>query len=438
MNGAGRGPRARLRSLPSAIAAAVVTASVAASAAEATQVSLGRAVRLALQKNPTVLIARAEIVRAQGLLAQARAQSIPVVGGTGQFLRLNVNRVFEGVVTQPATQGNITGTLTVPLVAPRAWALWSHASENVDVAAATSDDTRRTVAIATGHAYLGVLAQKHLLEANVRSRDTARAHLEDTHARFVTGEGNRLDEVRAGQVLAADEALVEDSQAAVVTAQEALGVLAGQDQPLDVEENPSLDPVPPLEEGLAMATHRRSDVVAANERRRYAHEVHRDNWMEIAPSLMGSFEAFYQDPTTSLLTTTTGWQAQLLLNLPIYDGGYTCGLGMEREALEEQAGIALEGVVRQARSDVRATYETLLRARAALPRSLEASRLAREALALTSRAYLAGASTNLAVIDAEQTSRDADIAAEMAADTERQATLDALAAVGRFPYSPEK
>jgi outer membrane protein TolC len=238
--------------------------------------------------------------------------------------------------------------------------------------------------------------------------------------------------VRAGQVLAADEALVESSQAGVVSAQEALGVLAGQDLPLDAEENPTLGPVPPLDAGVALATQHRSDVVAANERRRYATEVHRDNWTEIAPSLNGSFQAFWQDPPTPFLPTT-GWQAQLLLSVPIYDGGYTSGFGKEREALEDQARIALNGVIRQARSDVRASYDTLLRARTALPRWIEASRLAREALDLTSRAYLAGASTNLAVIDAEQTSRDADIAAEAAADTERQATLDALAAVGLFP-----
>ncbi len=327
---------------------------------------------------------------------------------------------------------NFTGTLTVPLVNPRAWALWSHAGENVDVARASAFDTRRTIAIATGHAYLAVLAQKRVLDANVRSRDTARAHFDDAHARFLAGATGRVDQVRADQVRAADEALVETSHAAVVAAQEALGVLAGQATPLDTEGDPLLASVPPLDQGLAMATQNRSDVVAANERRRYAHDVHRDNWTELAPALTGSFQAFYQDPPTSLLPLT-GWEAQVFLSVPIFDAGYACGLGKERAALEGQAELAVDGVVRQARSDVRATYETLLRARSALPRSREASRLAAEALTLTTRAYVAGASTNIEVIDAEQTSRDAEIAAEVAADTERQATLDALAAVGLFP-----
>jgi len=390
------------------------------------------AVRLALLGNPTFLVAREEIARAQGLLEQARAQSIPSLGATGLVERLNAARVFDGSVTQPASQLNLTGTLTIPLVNPRAWALWSNAGDNVEVAKGSAYDTRRTIAVATGHAYLAVLAQKHVLDANRRSRDTAHAHLDDAHARFVAGAGSRVDEVRAGQVLAADEALVETSEAAVVAAEEALGVLAGQETALDTEGDPTLSDVPPIEQGLALASERRSDVVAAKERRRYAHAVHRDTWTQLAPSVTGSFEVFYQDPPTSFLPMT-GWQAELLLNAPIFDGAYTCGLGKERAALEGQADVALAGVVRQARSDVRATYDALSRARSALARTRESSRLAKEALDLTTRAYRAGASTNIEVIDAEQTSRDAEIAAEVAADTERQAALDALAAVALFP-----
>jgi outer membrane protein TolC len=414
------------------IVAVALLSAAGASSEPSPTVSMQQAVHLALQRNPTFLVAREEILRAQGLLEQARSQSIPTVGAQGSFLQLNAPRSIEGILTQPQTQGNVTGTLAVPLVSPRAWALWSHAGDNVDVAQAGAYDTRRTVAIAAGHAYLAVLAQKRVLDANVRSRDTARAHLDDARARFVTGTGNRVDEVRAGQVLAADEALVETSQAAVVTAEEALGVVAGQETRLDATQEPALAALPPLEQGLAMATAHRSDVLAADERLRYAHAVHRDNWTELAPSLTGSVQLFYQNPPTSLLPTT-GWQAELLLNVPIFDGGYTCGLGKEREALEHEAQVSLEGVLRQARADVRTTYETLDRARSALARAREASRLAQEALALTNRAYLAGAFTNLEVIDAEQTSRQADIAAEVAADTERQATLDALAAVGLFP-----
>jgi outer membrane protein len=89
--------------------------------------------------------------------------------------------------------------------------------------------------------------------------------------------------------------------------------------------------------------------------------------------------------------------------------------------------------VRQSRSDVRAAFETLRRSEESLIQARNAASLAGEALNLASLAYNAGATTNLEVIDAEQTARDAEIQAEVAADNARQARLDMLAAVGRFP-----
>ena len=59
--------------------------------------------------------------------------------------------------------------------------------------------------------------------------------------------------------------------------------------------------------------------------------------------------------------------------------------------------------------------------------------MAKDALDLANLAYSAGATTNLEVIDAERAARDADTAAEVAADNARQARLDMLASVGRFP-----
>ena len=62
-----------------------------------------------------------------------------------------------------------------------------------------------------------------------------------------------------------------------------------------------------------------------------------------------------------------------------------------------------------------------------------AARLANEALRLATLAYIAGATTNLEVIDAERQARDAETQEEVAADNARQAQLDLLAASGRFP-----
>jgi outer membrane protein TolC len=139
-----------------------------------------------------------------------------------------------------------------------------------------------------------------------------------------------------------------------------------------------------------------------------------------------------QNPPT-LTVPQSGWQAQLVLQWSIFDGGLRYGQARERRALEREAAADLEGTLRQVGSDVRAADEEVRRAVAALEAAREAAREAQEAQELTATGYRAGASTNIEVIDAERTARDAATAVAQAEDAQRQAVLDLLIASGRFP-----
>ena len=70
-------------------------------------------------------------------------------------------------------------------------------------------------------------------------------------------------------------------------------------------------------------------------------------------------------------------------------------------------------------------------------RALESIRLAaqqaQEVLSITNTAFQAGATTNLEVIDAQRSARDAEAAAAIGEDAVRRARLDLLIALGRFP-----
>ena len=70
-------------------------------------------------------------------------------------------------------------------------------------------------------------------------------------------------------------------------------------------------------------------------------------------------------------------------------------------------------------------------------RALESVRLAAqqatEVLSITNTAFQAGATTNLEVIDAQRSARDAEAAVAIGEDAVRRARLDLLTALGRFP-----
>jgi outer membrane protein TolC len=59
--------------------------------------------------------------------------------------------------------------------------------------------------------------------------------------------------------------------------------------------------------------------------------------------------------------------------------------------------------------------------------------VAAEVLTITTAAFDLGASTNIEVIDAQRTARDADAAVVFAEDAVQRARLDLLVAIGRFP-----
>ena len=399
------------------------------------RVSLENAMKMALERNTTAATAAAEIRRAEALVEQARASSLPTVSGVATYTRLDSDRTFAttGAVIAPANSFNASLFVNVPIIHPRNWATLRHAEDNIDIARASMKDVRRQVATVTARAYLAVLVQRRLVEVNESARDTAKLHYEYSHQRYAGGVGNRIDEVRAAQELSTDIATVESAKTSLARAQEALGVLAGSGTPLDVDADMVLPTPPALGAALDEAS-RRSDVRAVHVRREAAERVSKDNWTEYSPYLAGVGQAFYQNPA-SLTFPTTGWQAQLILTIPLYDGGLRYGLGKEREALVDEANVALEGALRQAKSEVRVAFEAMRRADDALLAAREASRLAREALELANLSYRAGATTNLEVVDAERRARDADIQSAIAEDGARQGRLELLSASGRLPPS---
>jgi outer membrane protein len=243
--------------------------------------------------------------------------------------------------------------------------------------------------------------------------------------------GNSLDELRADQQLATSVAQLEAALTGLARSQEALGQATGGDAPLDAQVEPDLT-APPVDESSEQVAARRADVRAAGARAQAAARVARDSWADWLPTLLGSVTAFRQDWNT-VASPERGWQAQAILSFPLFEGGLRLGQARERNALEAEGAAQLDGLLRQARSEVRAAWASLQHADASLKESRRAAEGAVKVLALVLEAYRAGSSTSLDVTDAEQRARDAQTSAAVAEDAVRQARLDLLAATGHFP-----
>ncbi len=397
-----------------------------------TRIGLQDAITLALQREPRMDLAQTEIARAEALVREARAASYPTLNGNAIYTRLDGDRKLGTRVIAGENQLSANLLLSVPLIAPQRWVQTGHAKDNVEIVRRSGDDVRRQVALAVASAYLAVVAQHRAREVAQRAVDNAHAHYDFAHTRFTGGVGNRLDDVRASQEVATSEAQREAALSGLARAQEALGVLLGAEAAVDAQDDVVLPDAPTLDQGLSRAATERSDVVASARRVKAAERVVDDSWTDYMPLLVGLFQPFYQTPA-SLTQPTTGWQAQLMLSVPLYDGGLRYGQKAEREANVAASRTQQEAIVRQAKSEVRVAFAVLERSDAGLVANTQAAQLAAQALEMATLSYKAGATSNLEVIDAERRARDAETAVVVAEDTARRARLDLLAASGRWP-----
>lgn len=422
---------ALLCALPSALAAQQVQTQPAP---PAERVSFEEAVRRATTANVSVAIAAANILRADAILRQARAATLPAVELNATNATLDSSRGFEDTQLSPRNTFSASIPLSMPLFAPVQWARRTQAQDARDVAEVSADDVRRQVALAAGQAYLAVIAARRVVEAQQRSRDTAKAFYDYAHQRFEAGASSRLNELRAQQTLSSDEALLERSRLALYQTQEALGVILAADRPIDAGDEPTFD-LPQESETLAnaeRAINLRTDIRLFSTEVDAARRIVKDSSKEWLPSLTGIFEPQFQRPG-SVFTPGASWRALLQVSVPLFDSGLRRGRRLERQAALQQSEATLVNGRREALSQIRTAHEAVRRSDRIVQSTREAAQQAAEVLEITNISFRAGATTNIEVIDAQRRARDADTAVAVAEDDLRRARLDLLNALGRFP-----
>ena len=397
-------------------------------------VSFDDAIRRATTKNPSVMVAAANILQAQALLRQARAVTLPEVDVTGTNTTLDGSRGIGNQVFTPQNTFTAALSISMPLLAPAQWARRVQALDAQHVAEASADEVKRQVAVATAQAYLSVIGARRVVESQVRARDTARAFYDYADNRLRAGAGSKLTALQAQQTLSTDDALVEQSRLTLYRAQEALGVLVADDAPLDALDEPAFEI--PEETSVVSSTDQaiqhRTDIRLANLQISAARRIVSDSWKDWLPSVTGLFQPAFQHPG-SIVAPAGSWRALVQFGVPVFDAGNRSGVKQQREALLKQNEALLTGQLREAKVEIRRSYESVRRGERILDNSRAAAAQAAQVLEITEVSFRAGAATNLDVIDAQRRSRDADTAVAVAEDAVRQSRLDLLTALGRFP-----
>lgn len=391
-------------------------------------VDLDEAVRLAVANNPTLQGAQTTIARADALLQQSRAVLMPVVSAAVNSVTYDSARGFEDTTTQPRSQVLFSATASVPLLAPEGYARLAQGRDQIDVATLATAEVRQQIAVATAHAYLAVVAARRQIEVNERALEASRAHLDFAEKRLEGGAGSRLNQLRAAQLVSREESQLETVTYAWRRAQEALGVLLGENGPVDAGEIPVFEV--PAEVDPAIWLAERPDMQLETRTIEAAERVVRDSWKAWLPTAALSFTPQAVAPA-SLFSPSRTWQLSIGLSQRVFDRRPAAEKALRQVTLS-QARFARDAVELQARSEVRLARLAVESFDRAAASSRLAADQANEVLRITTAAFEVGATTNLEVIDAQRSARDAETTAALAEDAARRARLDLLVAVGQF------
>jgi outer membrane protein TolC len=394
------------------------------------RVTFEEAVRRALEKNPDIAEASQAILRAEALLQQVNTVYRPTINGNVTTTVIDAERGFNEFVTQPQTQSLLGVSVSYPVLAASRWAQRAQTEDQIRVARLGVAEARRQVALATAQAYLMVIALQRQVEVNLRARENAIAHVDYARALLEGGAGSRLNQLRASQELESDEVFLENSRLALRRAQESLGILMAADAPVDAAAEPALEvpPVPADDQWLAG----RADIRFLTAQTDAASRVARDSRLDWVPTATASFEPQVLTPS-SVFTPSRTWRGFLSLSVPIFDGGARRATARQREIAVGTSRIQLTDAELRARAELRTAQAAVDSSDQSVQHARLAAQHAAEVLKITDVAFRAGATTNIELIDAQRRARDADTSVTIAEDRVRQARLDLLVALGRFP-----
>jgi outer membrane protein len=226
------------------------------------------------------------------------------------------------------------------------------------------------------------------------------------------------------------DVLLEAARLAERRTQEALGVLLATDGPIDAAGEPAFEVPAPTTADTWMAD--RADVQLFSAQVDAARRVFRDSWKDWVPTATAAFEPQLLAPA-GLFQPARTWRGFVALDVPIFDAGSRRATTRQREVALDTARIQLTDVQLRARAELRTAHASVESTERALAHARRAAQNAADVLRITDLAFRAGATTNIELIDAQRRARDADTAAAQAEDRVRQARLDLLVALGRFP-----
>jgi outer membrane protein TolC len=412
------------------------------------KLSLHEAVERALAYNLGTVGMNQALRQAHGQTRVARSALLPNVNGdfsetdeTVNLAALGVRFGFAGfnipTVVGPFNYMDLRARLTQTVADFTARNNYRAARESLRAAQLSADDARDLVVLATGGAYLQVIAAKARVQSAQAQLETANAVYQQTQMQLQFGKVPQIDVNRSQvEVLTQKQRLVS-LQNDVAKQKINLARLSGlpPNEQYDISDDVPFAAAPAItqEDAVKQAMDQRADLKAAQAQVRAAERALIAARDERYPSL--SVSADYGAIGTNPGQAHGTFTAVATLTVPIWRGGRTEGDIEEADAALRQRQAELEDQKSQIESDVRNAYLDLQAASSQVQVAQQNLDVTRQTLAQERQRFEAGVSNDVVVTQAQESVASAELDYINSVFAHNVAKLSLARAIGNAPQT---
>ena len=370
------------------------------------RLSLRDAMKAAVDENPTVQLFKERITQAEDQAFTQLGALLPNVSARASGAR---RRFFlsafggRSVVLDPIDFYEARVALTQNIFSLSLIQKWRAARANVEVSTLDSATTKMDTMATVGLAYLEALRARAAGKARLADVKLNRELLRLAVERKYAGMATSLDVTRAKVQFENEKQRLlvarNEYDRAQLNLLRAIGL--SFDVKLVLTDKLTVREVPEqtIEEALQTAMENRVELKAQKKRERLAELSLSSVTMERVPSLTGSGDVGMIG--TQIPDALTTDNVQLLLSIPIFDGGQREGRISESRSLVRQEAIRTRDIRYQVALEVRDALLTLESTKQQVAVAQEGLRLALEELDLARQRFAVGVATNIEVTDAQ-------------------------------------
>jgi outer membrane protein TolC len=383
-------------------------ASAGARAAERPQRSLEECVQLALERQPSLGAARADVEAGDERIRQQRSGYLPQLEGVGSADRRKTSA--GQAIGVPGGGGGGRESFSYYSVGLSLSQVLFDFGRNLDAiraararrdsleadAAAEREDVVRDVK----QAYFDLLAARRLEGVAEEALRSTRKQLEQARGRYEVGFTTKLDVTRSEVAVANAELDVLAARNNALVAEETLRNAMGLDAPLDfdpIDVLASRDVAIGEQEAVEAALGSRPELASLRHQREAADQDAASREKEHLPELTG--EGAYDWAGSGPLEDR--WNVGAALRVPIFSGGLIDARVGEARANALSLGFREAALRQDVELEVRRAWLETQRAREAIAVSERARDQARENLSLAEGRYATGVGNVIELVDAQ-------------------------------------